>query len=140
MIPFQQDSSHAKQLRDESIAALAAITDEQLHKICWFNPIKWTRQSVNYVRVQYLAQRSSYSIAEELNISQHAVLRVLRILGVPIRRSGSIPATSPEKQAEIAQLLKQFNQREVCEMLGTTRHAVQTVAAMERRNVQHQAH
>lgn len=140
MIPFNREVSHAKQRRDEAEAALAVISDEQLEKICWFNPIPWTRQSVYYVRTQYLAQRSSYSIGDELGLSSQAILRVLRILGVPIRRPGTIPSFSEEQKAHIIQLLKQFNQREIAEKVGIGRHAVQAIAAMERKNAQQQAH
>lgn len=136
MIPFKLEVSHAKQLHDDAKAAVAAISDEKLARICAFNPLLWTRPVVHYVHDQYVAGKSSYAIGDEIGVSSQAVLRALRILEVPIRRSGPPSSLSDEQKAQVAQLLKKFNQREVIEMLGVSRNAVQVIAATERRNAQ----
>ena len=121
--------------------ALPPITDEMLERACFNNNMPWTFKLMEYARREYVISRiSAPRIAKVLGISDATVIKALRIMGVEIRPTGTVPMLSPEKKAEAAELLKQYNQRQVAEMLGASRHAIQSVAAMERQNAQHQVH
>lgn len=120
---------------------LPPITDEMLERACFNNNMPWTFKLMDYARREYVISRvSSPRIAKVLGMSDATVIRVLRIMGVTIRPHGTVPTLCPEQKAKAAELLKQFNQREVAEMLGASRHAIQSVAASERSNAQHQVY
>lgn len=126
------DLGAARQAR----AALPPITDEMLERVCFNNNHPWTPKLLGYVREQYLAKVSAPRIGKALGMQDRVIIRALRIMGVQIRRGGALPSLSPEQKAKAAQLLKQYNQREVAQMLGAGRHAIHQVALSERRNVQ----
>lgn len=133
---LNQDLSYSSRIRRETQESLAVVSEEQLERICMGTTAAWTRQNVYYVAKQYMSKVSTDRIAKEIGVSPTSVLRVLRILGIPIRRSGSMPTISDEQAQHVALMLREHTQREVAETLGLSRHVVQRIAAQERNRAQ----
>lgn len=117
------------------------VTLDMLDQASYKSRCKWTLAQLQLVVTKYLAGSSALELGIELERGEDTIIRVLKIMGVTIRKRGRAPALTPEQKKLAAEMLKTKTQQQVANFFGVGRFPIQRIDAEEKRkNAKLQVH
>jgi len=120
---------------------LPALTDELVRKVNFNSQFDWSRASLHIVQTEYLIKRTSaFEIGKLVGVSDHAVFRALRLMGIAIRPIGRLSHLTEEQRVQVVELLKRRTLQQIANLFSVDKFVIYRISQKVKRNAQFQVH